>query len=76
VSSTLNKAIRIARTPGTALHRALCGLTGCPAGGWGETQQAWRRVAEEVPEGQDVDALVSAVMYVSDATDRYQWRDH
>ena len=75
---TLKTAISIARRPGTDINRALSGLVGCPAGGWGETAQAYRRVEEATPHPSErdwrVDALVSAVLAVDDTTGRYRWR--
>lgn len=59
------------------VRRAMCGLVGCPAGGWGETKQAMRRIAEELPLKEDrgwtVGDLVSEYMTL-DYADRYIWR--
>lgn len=59
-------------------NRALNGLVGCPAGGWGETQQAWSRLADALPRrterGWKVADLVDRVLCL-DHADRYQWRD-
>jgi hypothetical protein len=56
-----------------------CGLDGCPVGGWGETEQALRQLAEELPLRQlrayTVHDLVQALYYV-DQADRYRWRDN
>lgn len=60
------------------IRRALGCLVGCPAGGWGETQQARRQVIEEIPHRElrsySVDELISAAL-VLDHADRYRWRD-
>ena len=70
------RAIRAGLRP--ALARALNGLVGCPVGGWGETAQAMRRIADESPRLAErewsVDDLVSRVL-VPDYADRYRWRD-
>lgn len=44
--TTLRDALRSQRLV-AAIHR--CGLAGCPEGGWPETQQAMRRIADELP---------------------------
>lgn len=55
--------------------RALNGLVGCPTGGWAETRQAMRAVADEVPRAAafTVAELVEATMRL-DSAGRYQWR--
>lgn len=67
------RELRAGRRP--HLARALVALAGCPVGGWGETGQAMRRVADALPFRADrtytLDDLVDAVMTV-DAADR--WR--
>ena len=60
-----------------AIRRALNGLVGCPAGGWGETMQAVRQLADELPirspRSYTRDQLIAAAL-VCDHADRYQWR--
>ena len=59
------------------VQQALNGLDGCPVGGWGETDQAMRRIREELPFRQDRDwtlgDLVAREME-EDATGRWRWR--
>lgn len=67
------RALRAGRRP--HLARALVALAGCPVGGWGETDQAMRRVADALPFRADrtytLDGLLDATMRV-DTADR--WR--
>lgn len=60
-----------------AVTRALNGLVGCPAGGWPETAQAKRAIADELPmraeRSYTVDDLIDAVL-TTDHAGRYQWR--
>lgn len=49
------------------------GLDGCPVGGWPETQQAMLRLADELPDGADLHAVIDAC-YDVDAAGRYRWR--
>jgi hypothetical protein len=62
-----------------AIRSALQGLVGCPAGGWAETNQAWRQVREELPffdeRNYTVDDLIEAVLEIDGKTDRYRWRE-
>lgn len=73
MSKTIKQALKTA-----TICRALNGLVGCPVGGWGETDQAMRRIADELPiksaRNYVVRDLVEAAMVV-DHADRYQWRD-
>jgi hypothetical protein len=59
------------------VQQALGGLDGCPVGGWGETDQAMRRLREELPSRQDRDwtlgDLVASEME-EDSTGRWRWR--
>jgi len=48
-----------------------CGLDGCPVGGWAETEQARRRLAEALPYNISVRDFVG-VAYIEDATGRYR----
>lgn len=77
-SQTLTQAIFVARKPGTCLHRAINGLVGCPIGGWGETDQARRRVVDELPRRSERDwtasQLIEAVLD-EDYAGRYAWRE-
>jgi hypothetical protein len=56
-----------------AAHR--CGLDGCPVGGWPETEQAIRRLADELPAARSysTSALIDAV-YLVDHAGRYRTR--
>lgn len=60
-----------------AIRVALNGLAGCPAGGWAETDQAMRRIADALPakaqRSYTLYQLVAAAMRL-DHADRYQWR--
>lgn len=60
------------------IRDALHGLVGCPAGGWNETEQAWRNLEGELPWREDrsytASALVSAALTL-DHADRYRWRE-
>jgi hypothetical protein len=53
------------------------GLRGCPVGGWGETQQAWRQIHDELPWRRDraytMEQLI-ACLYEVDFADRYAAR--
>ena len=73
--TTRKQTIKTALTK-PVIRRALNGLVGCPVGGWGETQQAMRRIVDELPHRQDrayhVDDLVAAALVVNHA-DRYAW---
>ena len=55
-----------------------CGLAGCPVGGWGETDQAMRRLEEDLPRRSErtysLADVVSALYYV-DHADRYRVRE-
>jgi hypothetical protein len=55
-----------------------CGLVGCPEGGWGETQQAMRRIQEELPFRDErlftVREVIDA-LYLVDKSDRYQLKE-
>jgi len=59
------------------VQQGLNGLDGCPVGGWGETDQAMRRLREELPFRQDRDwtlgDLVAREM-VEDSTGRWRRR--
>lgn len=72
---TLQQALRLERAG--QLKIAECGLAGCPAGGWAETQQAMRRIADELPRSDErsysVHDLVDA-LYSVDHADRYRYR--
>lgn len=61
-----------------SIRRALNDLVGCPAGGWPETQQAIRRIVNELPHRAErtyvVGDLIERAMRL-DHADRYQWRD-
>jgi len=54
-----------------------CGLDGCPVGGWGETQQALRQLAEDLPLKSErtysVQQVVDA-LYDVDSAGRYRVR--
>lgn len=55
-------------TNGTApkpVRIAAYALEGCPVGGWPETQQAFRRIEDELPGGVDADEFVSAAYTVT-----------
>jgi hypothetical protein len=73
---TIRTAIKHANTPGSALHRALNQLAGCPVGGWPETQQAMTAVSEAIPDARSRawsrEQLLDKVM-IKDHADRWQW---
>lgn len=55
---------------------ALCGLSGCPVGGWPETEQAFRRIYETLPyqtPRDQRDMFVSKHLMVVDG--RYAFRE-
>lgn len=73
---TLKQALHLGHfgeSRGLAL--ALHALDGCPVGGWGETAQARRQIAEELPRRIDrsytLDDFVDAA-YEVDHADRYR----
>jgi len=71
---TIKQALK---TP--AVRRALNGLVGCPAGGWGETEQAVNRIVEALPifpmvRTWKVSDLINEAL-VLDHADRYQWKE-
>ena len=70
---TLRQAVHLARSGRRAVR---CGLTGCPVGGWPETAQAMRRLADELPRERryTVAQLVDA-LYCVDFAGRYCWRE-
>ena len=54
-----------------------CGLAGCPEGGWAETDQAWRRITEELPFRDERAFTVAEVvdaLYLVDEGGRYRLR--
>ena len=58
------------------VSKALEGLVGCPEGGWPETRQAFRRIADELPNDCDKQMLycvIDAALEVG-PTGRYQRR--
>lgn len=71
---TLRQAIKAANIDRN-LDRALNSLHGCPVGAWGETEQAKRAIAAELPplglRRYHVFALIDA-LFVIDAADRYR----
>jgi hypothetical protein len=54
-----------------------CGLAGCPVGGWPETEQAKRRIADELPpramRSYTVDDVVGELYSVNHAN-RYEYQ--
>jgi hypothetical protein len=51
-----------------------CGLAGCPVGGWAETEQAMRRIRDELPMKCDRSFTVRDVvdaLYCEDHNCRY-----
>jgi hypothetical protein len=56
--------------------RALSSLEGCPDGGWAETDQAMRRLVDELPRRAErsytLAELVTATCSVDEATGRYR----
>ena len=74
--STMLRLIRTGRA--VPVVRALNGLVGCPEGGWAETEQAWRRLQEELPEREHRSytpgALVDACLQM-DSAGRYEWQN-
>ena len=78
-NSTTSKQQSIAQAMSSpAIRRALNGLVGCAEGGWGDTQQALRHLADALPIRQlrsyTRAELVSAALIV-DAAGRYRWRE-
>lgn len=75
---SLRQAIQLIRSGRGLQEVTRCGIGGCPVGGWAETEQAMRRVSEELPlrseRSYSVDELISALYYV-DAAGRYQYRE-
>lgn len=75
---SLKQALRLTRIPGTDMARAAHALDGCPVGGWGETDQAYRRIREYLPRRSErdysLDEFVDAA-YTIDHADRYRPRD-
>ena len=75
---TLHTAIRHAGETGHPVCRAINGLDGCPVGGWGETDQAWRALLEALPRREEraygASALVAAVL-TEDHAGRYRRRE-
>lgn len=74
---TLTEAVELVRT-NRGLHNVTrCGLGGCPVGGWAETQQAIRRITEELPMPNErsytTHELIDA-LYEVDSAGRYQYR--
>lgn len=71
---SLDAAVRAVRE---GRIRLTCGLAGCPEGGWPETQQAMRRLAEELPmrdaRSYHVSDLVYRI-YEVDSAGRYRVR--
>ena len=74
---SLRTAIRAASRPGP-LRQALCGLEGCPVGGWPETAQARGRVTDELCHRSErsftTADLIEAVMH-EDSAGRWRWGD-
>ena len=72
---TLQQALRLERAG--KLKIAECGLAGCPTGGWAETQQAMRRIADELPRADErsysLHDLISS-LYSVDHAGRYVYR--
>lgn len=72
---SLQAAVRAAKS-GALRGVYRCGLSGCPEGGWAETAQAIRRIADELPRKRSytVGALI-ARLYRVDHAGRYRVRD-
>lgn len=72
---TLKQAIHLATTGHSRnLRRAATALHGCPVGGWGETDQAWRQIEDLLPGHWDRDYTVEtfvAAAYTTDHAQRY-----
>lgn len=74
---TLVQAVHLAMSgKSKAMASALC-MSGCPIGGWADTEQARRETANELPvrslRSYTVSQFISAC-YAVDASDRYQMR--
>ena len=71
---TLNQALN-----NPSIRRALGSFVGCPEGGWGETDQAERRLNDALPyrfqRTYTMSELINAALEVNEATQRYQWRE-
>jgi hypothetical protein len=74
---TIRQAMAATRVDKSNMARAACALDGCPVGGWGETAQAMRQIAEYLPSRSErtysVAEFVAAAYYV-DHADRYRSR--
>jgi hypothetical protein len=72
---TLRQATLLIASGDIALIRAAHALDGCPIGGWAETQQARRRMLEELPSraarSYTLTEFTDAV-YTVDTADRYR----
>ena len=78
MAQTLDQAVTLARRGVSAEWRTVATiLHGCPVGGWPETQQALRRIAEAVPVGAAytaddlVDALYTVIHADAHSSGRY-----
>lgn len=70
---TLKQRLAIIRRDGL-----VCGLGGCPVGGWPETQQALARLRDDIPARDQRNYLLSELvdaLYRVDSAGRYRWRE-
>jgi hypothetical protein len=80
MTKTSKKALKSAiesLAAGTASRQiriAAYALEGLPCGGWPQTQQAMRTIADNLPSNVDVDEFVFAAYAVNDASGRYTSR--
>lgn len=76
-TETLAAALYLARGKSKAHARAATALDGCPVGGWGETQQAFQRLEDDLPlrsmRAYTIAEFVAAA-YTVDHADRYRTR--